>query len=88
MPEVLKVSRTESSSEGGKELFVLGKNFLKDSRVVFQGRGWKQEAIPDKEFLQPVGLHSEPGDTQTNLPNIFKDAFGVHSSFLSWSIFA
>jgi nuclear factor of activated T-cells 5 len=70
MPEVLKVSRTESSSEGGKELFVLGKNFLKDSRVVFQGRGWKQEAIPDKEFLQPVGLLSEPINKCINLPTI------------------
>jgi len=54
MPEILKVSRTESTCDGGKELFVLGKNFLKDSRVVFQGSGWRQEAIPEKEFLQPV----------------------------------
>ncbi|XP_059476507.1 nuclear factor of activated T-cells 5 [Neocloeon triangulifer] len=56
MPEILKVSRTSSSSEGGKELFVLGKNFLKDSRVVFQGRGWKNEAVPEKEYLQPTHL--------------------------------
>jgi nuclear factor of activated T-cells 5 len=40
------------------ELFILGKNFLKDTRVVFQhgdtlsDTPWEESAQPDKEFLQ------------------------------------
>lgn len=48
------------------ELFVLGKNFLKDTRVVFQQSGsmfegsrdsdviWEEYVVPDKEYLQQV----------------------------------
>jgi nuclear factor of activated T-cells 5 len=40
------------------ELFILGKNFLKDTRVVFQhgdtmsDTPWEESVQPDKEFLQ------------------------------------
>lgn len=45
---------------GGLELYLLGKNFLKETRVVFchrqDGRTvWEDEVVPDKEFLQQVG---------------------------------
>ncbi|CAB3367525.1 Hypothetical predicted protein [Cloeon dipterum] len=56
MPEILKVSKTSAPFTGGKELFVLGKNFLKDTRVIFQGNGWNHEVVPDKEYLQPTHL--------------------------------
>lgn len=51
---------------GGLELFIIGKNFLKDTRVVFQARRsssphrdgyeilWEETCLPDKEFLQQV----------------------------------
>jgi nuclear factor of activated T-cells 5 len=44
---------------GGLELFLIGKNFLKDTKIVFQsennGQGfWKGTVLPDKEFLQQV----------------------------------
>jgi nuclear factor of activated T-cells 5 len=48
------------------ELFVLGKNFLKDTRVVFQDGDalletpWEESVQPDKEFLQQArGLSCE-----------------------------
>lgn len=40
------------------ELFIIGKNFLKDTRVIFQKDDedfcWKEVVIPDKEYLQQV----------------------------------
>lgn len=46
-------------ANGGLELYLLGKNFLKETRVVFSqkqdGRSvWEEEVVPDKEFLQQV----------------------------------
>lgn len=46
--------------EGGEDLFILGKNFLKDAVVIFQRRGakahaiWEEKVLPDKDSLQPV----------------------------------
>lgn len=61
VPEICKKSLTSSVVTGGQELFILGKNFLKDTRVIFQegesgGATWKQSVQPDKEFLQQVNL--------------------------------
>ncbi|KAF4519089.1 hypothetical protein B566_EDAN001681 [Ephemera danica] len=69
VPEICKKSLSSSPANGGSELFILGKNFLKDSRVVFQqplpssagtsGKTsyvWEDEVTPDKEFLQPTHL--------------------------------
>lgn len=55
---------------GGLELFIIGKNFLKDTRVIFQATRlpspnshdescyndvvWEKAVLPDKEFLQQV----------------------------------
>ena len=59
MPEICKKSLSSCPAAGGLELFILGKNFLKDTRVVFQeaegsASSWKQTVQPDKEFLQQV----------------------------------
>jgi nuclear factor of activated T-cells 5 len=58
VPEICKKSLSACPCTGGMELFVLGKNFLKDTQVVFQDGDalpetpWKQSVQPDKEFLQ------------------------------------
>lgn len=60
IPEICKKSLTACPASGGLELFVLGKNFLKDTRVYFQqvdddrNIRWEQSVLPDKEFLQQV----------------------------------
>lgn len=59
VPEICKKSLTTCPVSGGKELFILGKNFLKDTQVVFQTDDWKQSVNPDKEFLQQVSLKFE-----------------------------
>jgi len=58
VPEICKKSLSACPCTGGMELFVLGKNFLKDTRVVFQDGDalletpWEESVQPDKEFLQ------------------------------------
>ncbi|XP_050309725.1 uncharacterized protein LOC126745779 isoform X2 [Anthonomus grandis grandis] len=57
IPEICKKSLTSCPASGGLELFVLGKNFLKDTKVFFQqfedGQVcWEQSVVPDKEYLQ------------------------------------
>lgn len=57
---------TSCPCTGGLELFILGKNFLKDTRVVFQLDSddisstlephWECTVLPDKEFLQQTHL--------------------------------
>lgn len=62
IPEICKKSLTSCPASGGLELFVLGKNFLKDTRIYFQQVDedrrvrWEQSVAPDKEFLQQVRL--------------------------------
>ncbi|XP_031351413.1 nuclear factor of activated T-cells 5-like isoform X3 [Photinus pyralis] len=61
VPEICKKSLTSCPATGGLELFILGKNFLKDTKVVFQqvddqGLCWDQFVVPDKEFLQQTHL--------------------------------
>ncbi|XP_046675537.1 nuclear factor of activated T-cells 5 isoform X3 [Homalodisca vitripennis] len=61
VPEICKKSLSSCSVRGGQELFVLGKNFLKDTRVLFQegdstNPSWSQSVQPDKEFLQQSHL--------------------------------
>lgn len=74
VPEICKKSLVSCPAEGGLELFIVGKNFLKDTKVVFQRRKaplggaataggisvmpWEQTVIPDKEYLQQVGSRS------------------------------
>lgn len=35
MPEILKKSLHSCSVRGGEEVFIIGKNFLKDTKVIF-----------------------------------------------------
>uniref|UniRef100_A0A182F9Z0 Uncharacterized protein n=1 Tax=Anopheles albimanus TaxID=7167 RepID=A0A182F9Z0_ANOAL len=71
VPEICKASIAACSVEGGQELYVFGKNFLKDTRVVFQRRRaqpladrsataaiapWEQAVLPNKEYLQHTHL--------------------------------
>ncbi|KAK9879529.1 hypothetical protein WA026_006599 [Henosepilachna vigintioctopunctata] len=58
VPEICKKSLTSCPASGGLELFVLGKNFSKDTKVYFQQVdedrlvNWEQACVPDKEYLQ------------------------------------
>jgi len=39
------------------ELIIIGKNFLKDTRVIFRSDDepvWEEAVFPDKEYLQQV----------------------------------
>jgi len=37
VPEILKKSLHSCSVKGGNEVFIIGKNFLKGTKVIFQG---------------------------------------------------
>ncbi|XP_041982828.1 uncharacterized protein LOC121735773 isoform X3 [Aricia agestis] len=60
VPEVSRKSLVSCPSSGGLELYLLGKNFLKETRVVFRahadGHTWEEEVVPDKDFLQQTHL--------------------------------
>jgi hypothetical protein len=64
VPEICKKSLRQCEAIGGVELFVLGKNLTKDSKVVFsEGEPssphyWTAVVQPDKDFLQQVQLLS------------------------------
>lgn len=62
VPEICRKSLISCPASGGLELFLLGKNFLKDTKIVFQSivdnksspDFWEERVLPDKEFLQQV----------------------------------
>jgi len=61
IPEISKKSLTSCPAAGGIELFIIGKNFLKDTLVLFRlvvddQIRWEQSVVPDKEFLQQTHL--------------------------------
>ncbi|TRY95092.1 hypothetical protein DNTS_004185 [Danionella cerebrum] len=57
VPEILKKSLHSGSVKGGNEVFIIGKNFLKGTKVIFQenasadDKSWKAEADIDMEFF-------------------------------------
>ncbi|XP_051548321.1 nuclear factor of activated T-cells 5-like isoform X1 [Myxocyprinus asiaticus] len=56
VPEILKKSLHSCSVAGGEEVFIIGKNFLKGTKVVFQENssdesGWQAEAEIDMELF-------------------------------------
>jgi len=55
-PEVAKKSLSEYDITGGQELFMIGKNFVKDSRVVWKGHNWIKVVEPNKEFLHSTHM--------------------------------
>jgi len=57
-PEVLKKSLSEGAMCGGAEMFIIGKNFLKDSKVVWKSPNWSKIVEPDKEYLHSTHLVS------------------------------
>jgi hypothetical protein len=66
VPEISKKSLDSTSARGGQELFIIGKNFLKDTKVTFvrfeqhlnqpTKKVWEESVIPDKEYLQQTHL--------------------------------
>lgn len=64
VPEICKKSMESCSIMGGKEIFIIGKNFLKDTKVTFvrfdesrqPKKMWEETVQPDKEFLQQTHL--------------------------------
>ncbi|XP_041693874.1 nuclear factor of activated T-cells 5-like [Coregonus clupeaformis] len=56
VPEILKKSLHSCSVRGGEELFIIGKNFLKGTKVIFQentadDNSWQAEAEIDMELF-------------------------------------
>ncbi|XP_051987054.1 nuclear factor of activated T-cells 5 isoform X1 [Xyrauchen texanus] len=56
VPEILKKSLHSCSVKGGDEVFIIGKNFLKGTKVIFKenasdDKSWKAEADIDMEFF-------------------------------------
>ncbi|XP_065153911.2 nuclear factor of activated T-cells 5a isoform X1 [Paramisgurnus dabryanus] len=56
VPEILKKSLHSCSVAGGEEVFIIGKNFLKGTQVIFQENsadenGWQAEAEIDMELF-------------------------------------
>ncbi|KAB7499036.1 Nuclear factor of activated T-cells 5 [Armadillidium nasatum] len=68
IPEICRKSRSSCSVEGNKELFIIGKNFYKDTEVVFkevspQGEiVWSSSVIPEKDFpaVESFDMSSSP----------------------------
>lgn len=64
VPEICKKSLDVCSVVGGKELYIIGKNFLKDTKVTFvrfddsrqAKKLWEEIVQPDKEYLQQTHL--------------------------------
>jgi hypothetical protein len=66
VPEICKKSLDSCSVLGGQELFIIGKNFLKDTKVTFVRydescnrqlkKIWEESVLPDKEYLQQTHL--------------------------------
>lgn len=70
IPEICKKSLHVCAASGGQELFIIGKNFLKDTKVIFTQYApltertsnqnpkivWEQIVAPDKEYLQQTHL--------------------------------
>jgi len=57
-PEILKMSLASCDPCGGEELWMIGKNFMKDSVVTFQDpdRTWVRTVHPNKEFFNATHL--------------------------------
>lgn len=62
VPEISRKSLEKCPVTGGEEMFIFGKNFLKDTVVTFQQNGaksqpiWEEKVSPDPETLQPIHL--------------------------------
>lgn len=61
-PEVSRLSLTSCTVKGGKDLFIIGKNFMKGTKVYFRETVdeskviWEKEAEIEKDYFQPVSF--------------------------------
>ena len=62
-PEILKMSLSSASVAGGEELWVIGKNFMKETRVVFSHQSpgkeeptWTKVTEPEPEYFHATHL--------------------------------
>lgn len=81
-PEILKMSMTSASVEGGEELWLIGKNFLKDTEVIFKEESshtrnlWCEKVKPIKEFFSnnhlivTVPPYKDPNSSESVVINI------------------
>lgn len=53
-PEINKKSMFCCNIDGGEELFIIGKNFLKDAKVIFRNDKWIKIVEPNREYLKSV----------------------------------
>ena len=64
IPEVLKMSLQTSPAKGGSDLFIIGRNFDRNTSVVFReykddgSLAWNAEASVDKQYLHQVSSYS------------------------------
>ena len=60
LPEICKKSLSECPAAGDRDLFIVGKNFMKGTRVIFSQPGkegtviWERNAEIDLEYFQQV----------------------------------
>ncbi|XP_019846126.2 nuclear factor of activated T-cells 5 isoform X3 [Bactrocera dorsalis] len=69
VPEICKKSLTSCPVDGGLELFIIGKNFLKDTHVLFQET---YESVPPNEVATELAVRQHLGGAlweQTVLPD-------------------
>ena len=62
-PEILKMSLSSSPVQGGEELWIIGKNFMKDTKIVFSQTSpgkeeplWSKTTDPESEFFHATHL--------------------------------
>lgn len=58
-PEICRRSLAVWTADGGEDLMIIGKNFMKNTVVIFQEEKdgkyiWNQEVPVEKEYFQPV----------------------------------
>lgn len=58
MPEICKKSLNSCPVDGGLELYIIGKNFLKDTHVIFQENS--EEITSTSDHLTPDGSVNLP----------------------------
>ncbi|XP_076357932.1 uncharacterized protein LOC143250802 isoform X2 [Tachypleus tridentatus] len=65
VPEILKTSVSECFVEGNVELFIIGKNFLKDAHLIFCEKNeddetslvtWEKKILPEQDYLHHTHL--------------------------------
>ncbi|KAI1298740.1 Nuclear factor of activated T-cells 5 [Halotydeus destructor] len=53
-PEVHKISATQATLKGGEEIFIIGKNFTRDTKLIWESNeqgDWTSLSEPESEFL-------------------------------------